>query len=54
MQIIEADKLELFSHHDNDATIKTIEELFANHNPHVLDLLRKMLMIDPSKRISVK
>ena len=51
--MIEADKLELICYHDTESNAKTIEELFENQNPMILDLLRKMLVIDPTKRITV-
>ena len=54
MGIIESDKLELVTHHDNSSIIKTLDELFASHDPLVLDLLRKMLVVDPDRRITVE
>ena len=54
MQMMQTDKLELVStlDHQSDNT-KTLEELFANHNPLALDLLKQMLVISPERRITV-
>ena len=52
---MQTDKLELVSHIDQDhQNFKSLDELFANHNPLALDLLRKMLVIAPEKRITVE
>ena len=47
--------MELVSLLDHDPfSVKTLEELFANHNPLALDLLKKMLVVAPEKRITIE
>ena len=51
---MQTDKLELVSPVDhNCANIETLEQLFADHNPLALDLLKKMLIVSPERRITV-
>ena len=48
MQMMQTDKLELISHVDcNCSQVETLDQLFADHNPMALDLLKKMLVISP-------
>ena len=55
MAMMQTDKLELFSSVTHDiSSVKTLDELFGNHSPLALDLLKKMLVIDPLKRIDVE
>ena len=55
MQIMQTDKLELVSHLGGDmANVKALDEQFQEHNPLALDLLKKMLVISPEKRITVE
>lgn len=51
---MQTDKLELVAHLDHDTTIKTLDELFVSNSPELQDLLKRMLTIDPSKRITVQ
>ena len=50
--ILQSDKLDIVDHCDMNE-VKTLDELFAEYNPLALDVLKKMLVIAPEKRITV-
>ena len=52
--MLHSDKLDIVENIHDHSKIQTFDQLFANHNPLAIDLLKKMLVIDPEKRITVK
>ena len=52
--MLNSDKLDIVEDLNDKSKIQTFDQLFAKHNPAAVDLLKKMLVVDPAKRITVK
>ena len=52
--MLNSDKLDIVENLNDKSKIQTFDQLFANHNPLAIDLLKKMLVVDPQKRITIR
>ena len=52
--MLNSDKLDIVEDLNDKSKIQTFDQLFAKHNPAATDLLKKMLVVDPAQRITVK
>lgn len=52
--MLNSDKLDIVEDLNDKSKIQTFDQLFAKHNPAAVDLLKKMLVVDPAQRITVK
>ena len=53
-KLIQTDKLEVLDSSKEITDKQPLEVLFVNQNPVAIDLLKKMLIVDPDKRITVE
>ena len=53
-KMLNSDKLDIVEDLNDKSKIQTFDQLFAKHNPAATDLLKKMLVVDPAQRITVK
>jgi len=51
--MLNSDKLDILENKHDKGKIQTLDQLFSKHNPSAVDLLKKMLIVDPTKRISI-
>ena len=51
--MLNSDKLDIVENIHDHSKIQTLDQLFAKHNPVAVDLLKKMLVVDPTKRITI-
>ena len=51
--MLNSDKLDIVENIKDHSKIQTLDQLFAKHNPVAVDLLKKMLVVDPTKRITI-